>query len=355
MSSVQEAIQNARNEAQQLQEAIKNYRKQTNDCNLKDLSSSEVLPLKLKERRTLTGHTAKIYSLAWSKDSTNLVSASQDGKLILWNAVKGLKNGAIPLRSHWVMCCDFSPSGSYVACGGLDNICSIFSVAQATQPVNPQQKQIDIKPTKELVAHTGYLSSCKFINDRHIITSSGDSNCILFDIDMSQPLTRFEEHTGDVMCLSINPVDNNTFVSGACDATVKLWDSRTSKSVITFTGHEGDVNSVQYFPNGLAFATGADDCSCKLFDIRASREVMTYSDDNIREGVTSVSFSASGRVLFSAYEDKKVIAWDTLKAKQLQVLESPNGHDNRVSCLSVSPDGQCLGTASWDTTIKIFA
>ena len=43
----------------------------------------EVPPLKLKERRVLRGHTAKIYSLAWARDSTHLLSASQDGKLIV--------------------------------------------------------------------------------------------------------------------------------------------------------------------------------------------------------------------------------------------------------------------------------
>lgn len=35
---------------------------------------------------------------------------------------------AIPLRSSWVMTCAYAPSGNYVACGGLDNICSIYSL-----------------------------------------------------------------------------------------------------------------------------------------------------------------------------------------------------------------------------------
>ena len=220
-----------------------------------------------------------------------------------------------------------------------------------------QNLSSDFKPHRELSGHTGYLSSCKFLNDRHILTSSGDQSCILWDIDMNHAITRFEEHTGDCMSLSVSPSgDNNIFVSGACDGTTKLWDIRLNKCVATFTGHEGDINSVQFFPNGNNFATGSDDCTCRLFDIRAAREIMVYSDDNIREGVTSISFSKSGRVIFAAYEDKKIIAWDTLKGKVLQTLDgSPNGHDNRVSCLAVSPDGHALATGSWDMTLKIFA
>jgi len=57
------------------------------------------------------------------------VSASQDGKLIVWDSYTTNKVHAIPLRSSWVMTCAYAPSGSYVACGGLDNICSIYRYA----------------------------------------------------------------------------------------------------------------------------------------------------------------------------------------------------------------------------------
>lgn len=53
------------------------------------------------------------------------MSASQDGKLIVWDGYTTNKVHAIPLRSSWVMTCAYAPSGNYVACGGLDNICSV--------------------------------------------------------------------------------------------------------------------------------------------------------------------------------------------------------------------------------------
>lgn len=52
----------------------------------------------------------------------------QDGKLIVWDAYTTNKIHAIPLRSSWVMTCAYAPTGSYVACGGLDNLCSIYSL-----------------------------------------------------------------------------------------------------------------------------------------------------------------------------------------------------------------------------------
>lgn len=53
----------------------------------------------------------------------------------------------------------------------------------------------------------------------------------------------FAGHSGDVMSLSLAP-DGRTFVSGACDASIKLWDVRDSMCRQTFIGHESDINAV---------------------------------------------------------------------------------------------------------------
>lgn len=56
---------------------------------------------------------------------------------------------AIPLRSSWVMTCAYAPSGNYVACGGLDNICSIYSL---------KTREGNVRVTRELPGHTGRRS-----------------------------------------------------------------------------------------------------------------------------------------------------------------------------------------------------
>lgn len=53
---------------------------------------------------------------------------------------------AIPLRSSWVMTCAYAPSGNYVACGGLDNICSIY---------NLKTREGNVRVSRELAGHTG--------------------------------------------------------------------------------------------------------------------------------------------------------------------------------------------------------
>ena len=61
-------------------------------------------------------------------------------------ATPPLQVHAIPLRSSWVMTCAYAPSGNFVACGGLDNMCSIYSL---------KSREGNVKVSRELSAHTG--------------------------------------------------------------------------------------------------------------------------------------------------------------------------------------------------------
>ena len=155
-------------------------------------------------------------------------------------------------------------------------------------------------PTCELQGHDGYLSGCRFVDEKHIITGSGDKTCILWDLETKKPIKKFDDNGGDiawfVLCrmplsenispnqhtfrlssLELSPTDERSFATGSVDSEVKLWDSRQGKCTHTFKGHEADVNTVSFFPTGLQVISGSDDCSCRLFDIRAYRELKSYS------------------------------------------------------------------------------
>jgi WD40 repeat protein len=175
-------------------------------------------------------------------------------------------------------------------------------------------------------------------------------SCALWDLESGQQTTSFVGHQGDVMSISLSN-DKRTFISGACDASAKLWDFRNGKCVQTFTGHESDINAVNFFPNYCAFGTGSDDATCRLFDIRCDQELTICSHEAIVVGVTSVTFSKSGRLLLAGYDDFNCNVWDTIKGDRAGVLA---GHDNRVSCLGVTEDGMAIATGSWDSFLKIW-
>mmetsp|Transcript_34856 Transcript_34856/g.74296 ORF Transcript_34856/g.74296 Transcript_34856/m.74296 type:complete len:346 (+) Transcript_34856:134-1171(+) len=345
---MEERIAAAEAEVATLKEQIENVRKQKKDSSMgavNDKGALREIRKPIKTRRTLKGHFGKVYAMHWAGDSQTLVSASQDGKMIIWNAYSTNKVQAIPLRSSWVMTCAFEQSkGNLIACGGLDNVCSIYNI---------QQQSTNARATKELVAHDGYLSCCRFVDEGHVLTSSGDSSCIYWDVSSGEVLKSFTDHTGDVMSLAISPENNNIFVSGSVDTTAKIWDLRIGKCVQTHTGHTEDINSVAFFPDGFAVGTGSDDSSCRLFDMRCYGEVNKFESEKIKCGITSLAFSKSGRIMFGGYDDFNTYAWDTLANQSATALQGP--HENRVSCLGVNAKGDALCTGSWDTNLKIWA
>lgn len=162
----------------------------------------------------------------------------------------------------------------------------------------------------------------------------------------------FKDHKGDVMSVAPHPTNPNIFSTGSTDSTVKIWDSRAGQSTISFEGHDSDINAVAYFPDGYCVGSGSDDSSCRMFDSRTMCQLNTFQTDSIVCGITSVAFSFSGRILFAGYDDYSCYAWDVAANNKYMKLTD---HENRVSCLGVSNNGNALCTGSWDTTLKIWA
>lgn len=320
--------------------------------------SSEMPPAALRGppatrvRRTLKGHFGKITAFHWGGDSRFLVSASQDGNLLIWNAVTANKIQAITLKSSYVMSVGMEQTrNNLVACGGLDNLCTVYSRSNPSKAV-------------EMASHDGFLSCCRFLSEAEILTSSGDSTCIHWDITKAKPLSTFAEHTADAMFLSLKPNDRNVFVSCSVDKTAKVWDLRSPKSSVqTFTGHLDDINGVEFMPgDGNCFATCSQDATVRLFDLRAYNELNRFGTPTPPSatavengGFTSLAFSKSGRIIFTGHSDGSVYAFDVLSDKGTTAFTLAGAHDRHVSCIGVSPAGNALCTGSWDSVLKVWA
>lgn len=272
-----ESLEEIQKEIDQWKEKIRSKRKEMDDIT-QDGGATDVLsqyinrekkiaPIEkilIKPRKTLQGHSEKVYANSWDYEGRRVVSASQDGRLVVWDAITTMKMHAV--ASSWVMTTCFSPNGKCIASGGMGNVCSIYSLGD-----NAEGSMI-----RELKGHIGYVSCVKYIDDTHVLTSSGDSTCRLWDIETGLKTMEFVDHDLDVMSLSIT-ANKTTMVTGSCDKTAKIWDVRTGKSVQTFEGHEHDVNSVDFFPNDQAFVTASEDGTSRLFDIRSDRCLNIYS------------------------------------------------------------------------------
>lgn len=145
-------------------------------------------------RRRLLGHLGKVYAHHWSGADDRLVSASQDSKLIDWNAMTEGKFHLVQLTNGWVMTCGFDQATPprFVASGGLDNGCTVYDVSGDTCIVKD--------PAAVMTGHDGYTSCVRFIKDSGtIVSSSGDTTCIVWDVRTESQIVRLHDHAADVM------------------------------------------------------------------------------------------------------------------------------------------------------------
>ncbi|KAG8180907.1 hypothetical protein JTE90_020137 [Oedothorax gibbosus] len=306
-----------------------------------DMSDCPKVPFRTK--KILKGHLSKVTAIHYCGDNRNLVSGSLDGKLIIWDTWTGNKVQIIPLQSSWVMTVSYSPSGNYVACGGMDNMCTVYDV-------NSRDGSGTAKIRRELMGFEGFLSCCRFLDDNKLITGSADMKIILWDLEKGVKEYECDGHAGDVMSMSLHP-DKSAFVTGSVDRTIKLWDTRDGDCKQTFWGHESDVNSVCFHSSGFYFGTGSDDKTARLFDIRADQQIGLYQTPSNKSGFTSCGLSTSGRVILCGSDDSAVHSWDTLKAKHNGCL---TGHENRVTSLSMPDNGMAMVTGSWDSSVRVW-
>jgi serine/threonine protein kinase len=155
-------------------------------------------------------------------------------------------------------------------------------------------------------------------------------------------------HENQVYSVSFSP-DGKFLASGSWDWTVKVWDVGSWREVATLRGHQYCVFSVSFSPDGKFLASGSWDDTVKVWDVGSWREVVTLRGH--RNAVESVAFSPDGKFLASGSWDKTVKVWEVGRWREVATL---SGHRIYVNSVSFSPDGKFLASGSKDTTVKVW-
>lgn len=66
--------------------------------------------------------------------------------------------------------------------------------------VNNRDASGAAKIVRELAGYEGFLSSCRFLDDTHIVTGSGDMKICVWDLEAGKKTSEMDGHYGDVVC-----------------------------------------------------------------------------------------------------------------------------------------------------------
>jgi small GTP-binding protein len=161
-------------------------------------------------------------------------------------------------------------------------------------------------------------------------------------------LRTLEGHQGEVNSVVFDP-QGEMLASGSDDNTVKLWEARSGNLLRTLQGHQGWVRSVVFDPQGEMLASGSHDGTVKLWEARSGNLLRTLQRN--QDIVFSVAFDPQGGTLASGSTDNTVKLWEARSGNLLRTLQ---GHQNSVYSVAFNPQGGTLASGSSDQTVKLW-
>ena len=289
----------------------------------------------------------KIMSLSWgpNEGDQRMAVVDQGGSLFVWDTVKTCRMyGCI---YPFAQCVAISPdeTNPAVLVGGMRNATVLFKKDGASAKM---------KETKTWIAHDGYISSLHFLEGNKYISSGGDADARIFDLNSAATNTSLQTFKGHSLdCQSVKFARGvpakNVFITCSSDKTVKMWDIRANKCVGNYET-DSELNSCAFFPTGDLIACGGEKDKTYVFDVRAYKKVGTYARNNMK--TASCEFSKSGRELFVGHDDGAIVVWDIFGSGENRayankivahtVEDGPgkvNTAQSRVQVLDVGPEG----------------
>jgi WD40 repeat protein len=235
------------------------------------------------------GHMALINGLAFTPEGKQLVSASDDKVIRVWDlqagkTVRTIRGQVGPGDEGKIYAMALSPDGRWLATGGWFN----------------KSREEDIRlydfTTGNLVAllkgHTNAVASMAFSPDgTRLISGSGDNSAIIWDIDGRKLLHRLQGHTAEIYAVAFMP-DGERVVTGSYDTTLRLWRATDGGLIAELKGHKDKVHSLALRSSDSMGDTSGE---VRLWDGGTGQFLRTLFNQGGNVG--SLRFSPDGRQL----------------------------------------------------------
>ncbi|KAI0904838.1 WD domain-containing protein [Ustulina deusta] len=264
--------------------------------------------------RKLIGHSAPVYSVAFSDaisnidrnlyegeqkpetDSKLLLSCSADGQVRLWSldiwACLCIYKG----HDGPVTSLSWSPHGHYFVTGGWDKTVRIWAQDHASA-------------IRLLVGHDTPVSTVAWHPNGTYVFSSSDET----------------------------------------DKSIRMWAMARGECVRVFTGHTDYISALECAPNGKILASADIGGNIFLWDIEKATRIKRCRGHG-RGGIWSLSFSVESTVLVSGGQDSTVRVWDVEMPAEGSRPANQQDSDGTIVAAGTQGESKQAGTATQPTS-----
>jgi WD40 repeat protein/serine/threonine protein kinase len=302
--------------------------------------------------RTILGHAGLVGGLSFSPDGALAVSSDSAGRILLWDTKTGKTRHHLAGHTDAVGTVAFAPPrGDVVASGGADGTVRLWDVATGRErhrfTISPEcQVHLAFSPDGRLLAAgterrwnerglQGTVRVWDVGSRREIAALQTPAGWLAFTADGRQLLTTLHRRP-----------------NRAAPAVLARWDTTTWRQEASFSvPGEGDAFFPALSPDGRTLAVAPNgDRTVRLFDV-ASGEQTCPGAGHAGE-VVKVAFSPDGNTLASGGKDGVVRLWDLATGREARAL---TGHGAEVRSVAFSPGGRLVASGSYDGTVRLWS
>lgn len=229
---------------------------------------------------------------------------------------------------------------------------------------------------KVLKGHSDDLWAMAFSPDGHWLATGGvDRRVYLWDITSEDPAVApvvlqklgetQEGHEGEVTSLAFSP-EGHWLASGGRDQMVILWDLQAEdprQSALKLQGHANIIDTIAISRDGHWLASGDRNGIVRLWDLTAEDiQASSIVLEGHTSDITALAFIPNPNPdpnpdeyrLASASTDTTVILWVVSAGQVIGEQKITLDHNGQVLTLAISPDGRWLASGCKDQTVWVW-
>jgi len=266
----------------------------------------------------LTLHSTLSGGISWasalSPDGKYFAAGNDDQIIKIWDVRTWREVKTIDCRCNKVRAVAYSPDGRYVVTGGIDKIIRVWDVDSG-------------QPVKSMPGHTNQIRSLAFSPDGKLLASaSEDHTARLWEVATGREWQVISDLNDKVRAVTFSP-DGQILVAAGDDPQIIFWSVPDRKKKFALPTRfsrmyaSNGTNTISYSPDGKTLATAGSDYNAHLWDARTYRKIVSFTGH--ANNIWGLAFSHDGRRLATAGGDRTIRIWDVNNGYELLAIDFP--------------------------------
>ena len=321
------------------------------------------------ELAILRGHKDKVTKANFSPNSLSIASSSFDGTARIWDSAVGWPESGLAalggpgdtLFGKKMVAAGFSPDGRFVVTGGVPSPVEASGTDKTVRIWETESGKL----RDSLPGYVGRRGGGHGLDGfraafgpsgRVVLFDAENKGLRLYDVVKKTTMPNLQGQANTYAAATLSPDGEQlATVSGK---TARVWNVATGQPVGgEMNGHEGEIKSVTFSPDGQFIVTTATDATARVWDIAKGRVISVLTDTD--EGMDFAMFAPGNKYVLTvsngreSRENNTVRAWDW-RSNPGKLITEFKGNERDVFGVATNSDGTLVAAGSGDNTALIW-